>query len=245
MNGIHHKWQQPDPSYPAITWPLLPRHAMLRGHRHKHANLSPGVNIECVGEGGRVSTAHVFQCVFHVVKDPWKTQWKTCYFSVFCLKDVPTNDKRNVFVFDFLYDATSFIQSIENSHVFHCVFHGSFMAWKTQWKTQRKTCVFSVLCLKDVPTNDKINYICFRVHIRGDVFHTKYWDFARLSMGLSGRLSRTTQGRRTSFNGCHDGRDADIVRRSKRNRWRKVEFLQHAAGWNETWLSEGLLQTLR
>ena len=123
MQWIHHKWQQPDPSYPAITWPLLPRHAMLRGHRHKHANLSPGVNIECVGEGGRVSTAHVFQCVFHGVKDPWKTQWKTCYFSVLCLKDVPTNDRRNIFVLDFLYDATSFIQSIENSHVFQWVFH--------------------------------------------------------------------------------------------------------------------------
>ena len=52
MQWIHHKWQQPDPSYPAITWPLLPRHAMLRGHRDKHANLSPGVNIECEGEGG-------------------------------------------------------------------------------------------------------------------------------------------------------------------------------------------------
>ena len=110
------------------TWPLLPRHAMLRGHRHKHADLSPGVNIECVGEGGRVSTAHVFQCVFHGVKDPWKTQWKTCYFSVFCLKDVPTNDRRNIFVLDFLYDATSFIQSIENSHVFQWVFRCVFQA---------------------------------------------------------------------------------------------------------------------
>ena len=72
-------------------------------------------------------------------------------------------------------------------------------------------------------------FVC-RFLIRCDVSHTKYREFARLYMGSSWRLSSTTQGIRTYFNGCHDGRDADILRLNKRNGRRKGEFLQHAAG---------------
>ena len=145
---------------------------------------------------------------------------------MFCLKGVPTNDRRNIFVLDFLYDATSFIQRVENSHVFHCVFHGSFMAWKTQCKTQWKACDFSVFYLKDVPTNDKRNIYVLGALYEATSFvqriensHVFQWvfqsvfqgtlkEYACLPMGVTmagtrrlwGEVREIGEGRSNSFN---------------------------------------------
>ena len=68
----------------------------------------------------------VFHGSFMAWKTQCKTQWKACDFSVFYLKDVPTNDKRNIYLLGVWYEATSIVQRIENSHVFQWVFQGVF-----------------------------------------------------------------------------------------------------------------------
>ena len=68
----------------------------------------------------------VFHGSFMAWKTQCKTQWKACDLYVFYLKDVPTNDKRNIYLLGVWYEATSIVQRIENLHVFQWVFQGVF-----------------------------------------------------------------------------------------------------------------------